>query len=123
MIQHVTREIRPSELEQCVIFYGLLGFSPVPVPPGLADRAVWLEHGTQIHLMPRDDPTPQQGHLGIVVEPYDETVARLRREGHAVDPRAQRWGAPRSYVRDPAGNLVELMAWAPGSRPTAAGRG
>lgn len=60
MIQHVTRQIPPSQLDRCVELFELLGFEPVPVP---------------------------------------------------VPP----------YVRDPAGNLVELMAWAPrGGGPHAA---
>jgi catechol 2,3-dioxygenase-like lactoylglutathione lyase family enzyme len=117
MIQHVTRQIQPSKLDECVRFYGLLGFVRIPVPASLADRVVWLEHSeTQIHLMTSDDSTPEQGHVGIVVETYDRTVDRLRREGHEVQPRRAHWGAPRSYVHDPAGNLVELMAWAPGSQ-------
>jgi catechol 2,3-dioxygenase-like lactoylglutathione lyase family enzyme len=115
MIQHVTREILPSELDACVVFYGLVGFHPVPVPPGIAGRAVWLEHaGTQIHLAPAADASPQRGHVAIVVERYDATVEELRSRGHEVEPRREHWGAPRAYVRDPAGNLVELMAAAPG---------
>lgn len=114
MVQHVTREIRPSELDRCVSFYEMLGFEQVPVPPGVAGRAVWLERaGTQIHLMPSDDASPQRGHVGVVVERYEETLERLRAHDHEIDPRREHWGSPRSYVRDPAGNLVELMAWGP----------
>jgi catechol 2,3-dioxygenase-like lactoylglutathione lyase family enzyme len=120
MIQHVTRETLPSQLEACVGFYRLLGFVPVAVPAGLAGRFVWLELGrTQVHLMPTGDARPQAGHIGVVVEHYTETVARLRGAGHEVEPRREHWGSPRAYVRDPAGNLVELMAWAPGDRAPA----
>jgi catechol 2,3-dioxygenase-like lactoylglutathione lyase family enzyme len=115
MIQHVTREIQRSDLDRCVRFYELLGFEQVPVPAGIAGRALWLERRrTQIHLMPADDAAPVPGHIGLVVEGYEDTVALLRDAGHEVEPRQEHWGAPRSYVRDPAGNLVELMAWAPG---------
>jgi hypothetical protein len=38
-------------------------------------------------------------------------------DGHEVEPRRQHWGSPRSYVRDPARNLVELMAWPPDHLP------
>jgi hypothetical protein len=65
MIQHVTREIPPSELQKCLDFYALLGFEPAAVPPGVAGRAVWLERsGTQIHLMPTTDAVPERGHVG-----------------------------------------------------------
>jgi catechol 2,3-dioxygenase-like lactoylglutathione lyase family enzyme len=52
--------------------------------------------------------------MAIIVEHYDDTLARLSREGHEIEPRRAHWGSPRAYVRDPAGNLVELMAWPPG---------
>ncbi len=116
MIQHVTREVNPAQLQQCVQFYGVLGFRPVNVPPGIAGRALWLERaGTQVHLMLRDDARVQSGHVGIVVEPYAQTVDRLRAMGHEIEPRTAHWGSPRAYVRDPAGHLVELMAFAPGA--------
>ena len=122
MIHHATREIPPSALDSCVEFYGVLGFVPVPVPPGIAGRALWLEHaGTQIHLMPVEDATPQSGHVAVVVERYEPTVEALRQAGYEVEPRrrfrTRPPGPPRSYVRDPAGNLVELMAWPPGQPP------
>jgi catechol 2,3-dioxygenase-like lactoylglutathione lyase family enzyme len=117
MIHHATREIPPSTVDRSVEFYCMLGFVPVEAPPGIAGRAVWLENGgTQIHLMPVEDATPQRGHVAVVAERYDETVERLRRAGYEVEPRREHWGSPRSYVRDPAGNLVELMAWPPGQR-------
>ncbi|MGI8864563.1 MAG: VOC family protein [Solirubrobacteraceae bacterium] len=70
--------------------------------------------------MPRDDAQVQSGHVGIVVERYEGAIERLRAEGHEIDARAAHWGSPRAYVRDPAGHLVELMAFAPGA--DAAGR-
>ena len=122
MIQHVTREIRHSELGQCVAFYGLLGFEPVPVPAGISGRAVWLEHsGTQIHLMFAADAVTADrrpsGHVGVVVPGYDETVQRLRAAGHSVQPRRPHWGSPRAYVHDPIGNLVEVIAFPPSEMP------
>ncbi|MDQ6606684.1 MAG: VOC family protein [Actinomycetota bacterium] len=114
MIQHVTRQIPPAQLEACVEFYGLLGFALVDPPAGIAGRAVWLQLGaTQMHLMPVPDAAPASGHVGIVTGAYDAAVAGLQRAGHEVEPRRRHWGAARAYVRDPAGNLVELMAAPP----------
>jgi catechol 2,3-dioxygenase-like lactoylglutathione lyase family enzyme len=119
MLQHVTREIPPSTLEECVRFYGILGFEPVPAPPAVAGRAYWLERsGTQVHLMPTVDASPQQGHVGIVIEHYDATLRRLTEQGHDVEPRREHWDSPRAYVHDPAGNLVEVMARSPAAPPT-----
>jgi catechol 2,3-dioxygenase-like lactoylglutathione lyase family enzyme len=124
MIQHVTRVVAPSQLQECVDFYEMIGFESVPVPPGLTGSALWLErHGTQIHLMPADDAHPAPGHVGVVVASYDDTLARLRDEGYEVNPRPEHWGSPRCFVRDPAGNVVELMAWPPGASGPAVAQG
>jgi catechol 2,3-dioxygenase-like lactoylglutathione lyase family enzyme len=127
MIQHVTRTIRPTQLSDCLAFYSLLGLRPAQVPAGIAGRAEWLqwpEHGaaSQLHLMLDDDAVPDAGHFAIVCPDYEETVQRLRRAGHKVDPRREHWAASRSYVRDPAGSLVELMERAPGEPQSAPGR-
>jgi catechol 2,3-dioxygenase-like lactoylglutathione lyase family enzyme len=124
MIQHATREVQPAQLDACIDFYGEIGFQRVTEPQGLRGRAVWLEHRhTQVHLMPKPEAVPQSGHIGVVVADYEETVERLRDRGHEVEPRREHWGSPRSYVRDPAGNLVELMAWPPGEAAPASDTG
>src|SRR5438270_9575184 len=99
MIHHDTRHTRPSDIERCVEFYGLLGFSQVQPPPGIAGRAVWLQHrGTQIHLMLDEEATPERGHVAVLLDDYAPTVAALRAAGIEVQPRAEHWGSPRSYV-------------------------
>jgi catechol 2,3-dioxygenase-like lactoylglutathione lyase family enzyme len=118
MIQHVTREVGVGQLDACIAFYEALGFERVPAPEALADRFVWLQLGpSQVHLAPKPDPVVQSGHIGVVVDSYEATTAGLRAAGHAVEPRREHWGSPRAYVHDPAGNLVELMAWPPNGHP------
>ena len=75
---------------------------------------MWLERATQVHLLFADDATPERGHIAVVVDDFDATVGSLRAAGHEVDARRAHWGSPRAYVRDPAGHLVEMMAFAPG---------
>ncbi len=117
MIHHVTRQIPPATVDACVQFYGLIGFTPVDPPDTVAGRAFWLQLGaTQMHLMPVRDATPDSGHVAIVAGDYNAVVSRLERAGHPVEPRRQHWGAARGYVRDPAGNLVELMVAPPPSQ-------
>jgi catechol 2,3-dioxygenase-like lactoylglutathione lyase family enzyme len=116
MIQHVAIEVRREDVDACLHFWWLLGFERVPAPDALAERAAWVQAGaTQVHLLFADEPTvPPEGHVAVVVGDYEATLAALRASGFQPDPRAEHWGSPRSYVRDPAGNLVEMMAFAPG---------
>jgi len=115
VIQHVAVEVAPARVEECVAFYALLGFERVEPPESLRDRAVWVQRGgTQVHLLFVDEPVAlPAGHAAVVVDDYPLAVERLRDAGHEVDPRSEHWGSPRAYVRDPAGNLVELMAFPP----------
>ncbi len=115
-LQHVSLEVAPCDVEACVAFYGQLGFERVDPPPSLADRAAWMQAGAaQIHLMHVEEPTTlPQGHVAVVLDRYEDVLEALATSGREPEPRTQHWGSPRAYVRDPAGNLVELMAFAPG---------
>jgi catechol 2,3-dioxygenase-like lactoylglutathione lyase family enzyme len=115
VIQHVTWEVTPELVEPCVAFYELLGFRRVEPPLTLRDRAAWVEReGTQVHLMHIDEPvTLPSGHAAVVADDYEATLAALEEAGHQPDRRREHWGSPRCFVRDPAGNLVEVMAFPP----------
>jgi len=115
MLQHVSVEVRPEQIEECVAFYGLLGFERMTPPPLLRDRFTWVQrNGTQIHLMPFTDPvTTVRGHAAVVVEDYEGTLAALRERGFELREGENAWDAPRTFVRDPAGNHVEIMSKAP----------
>ena len=115
MLQHVSIETRPGDVEACVRFYELLGFRRVDPPPALASLATWVErNGTQVHLLLSEDPVvPPSGHHAVVVDDYEATIAALRAAGVEPDPRREHWGAARAFVRDPAGHVVELMAAPP----------
>jgi catechol 2,3-dioxygenase-like lactoylglutathione lyase family enzyme len=114
----VTIEVFADEVAACVTFYALLGFERVEPPPTLAGRATWVERdGTQVHLMPVDDPAvPPKGHHAVLVDDYDRTLAALRAAGFEPEPRQEHWGAARSFVRNPAGHRVEVMAGSPARR-------
>ncbi len=115
MIQHVALEVRPEQVDACADFYRLLGFEQVTPPETLADRAIWVERqGTQVHLLKVDEPAVlPSGHLAVVAEDYDATISALERAGHHAEQRSRHWGSPRAFVKDPGGNLVEVMAWPP----------
>ena len=116
MIQHVSFEVKPEQLDACIDFYELLGFRRVTTPDKLAHFVTWLERdGDQFHLIQRPETSHMNaGHAaGPLGDDYESTQTRRREAGHQVDDHEEHWGSPRSFVRDPAGNLIELMQLAP----------
>jgi catechol 2,3-dioxygenase-like lactoylglutathione lyase family enzyme len=115
MLQHVSLESRRPDGDALVAFFMLLGFREVEPPGSLRERSRWLQAGpTQIHLLWTDEPTyVPTGHVAVVAAGYDATVEAVQAAGYEVEPRAEHWGARRSYVRSPGGHLVEIMAFSP----------
>jgi catechol 2,3-dioxygenase-like lactoylglutathione lyase family enzyme len=114
MLHHVGIEVAPADIERSVELWQALGFELVEPPASLAEFT-WLEReGTQIHLMPTEEPTvPPRGHVAVVAPDFDATVAALRERGFEVEPRREHWGAPRAHVIAPPGHRIELMAHPP----------
>ena len=112
-INHVS--INARDLQASVDFYvDLLGAEPIPTPNfGLPVQ--WLALGrTQLHLFERDVQPPSHHHLGITVDDLEPAYLAAARRGafdreafghHLVELPGD---VVQLYVRDPAGNLVEL---------------
>ncbi len=115
MIHHVGLEVTPADADGEVAFWALLGFSEVEPPGSLGERSRWVERdGRQIHLLLSDLPViAAQGHVALHAPDYEAVCERLRAARFQVEPREQHWGAPRAFVRSPAGHRVELMAAPP----------
>ncbi|HEX6688357.1 MAG TPA: VOC family protein [Solirubrobacterales bacterium] len=120
MLQHVTLEVSPEDIERSLVFWGLLGFRQVEPPPALTQTFVWVEReGTQIHLERNESPVvPPHGHTAVVVADFAQTAERLREGGFEVSPGREHWGAPRAKGTAPGGHKVEFMAVPPTSRNT-----
>jgi catechol 2,3-dioxygenase-like lactoylglutathione lyase family enzyme len=114
VLHHVGIEVAPGEIEATVAFFELLGFARVE-PPETLREFTWLGRArTQVHLMPQEEPTvPSPGHLAVVVDDFDGTVARVREAGFEVEPKREHWGEPRALAVAPGGHRVELMAASP----------
>jgi hypothetical protein len=115
MLHHVGIEVLSADVDRAVEFFELLGFEQVQPPPTLAEFT-WLERGgTQVHLMPEDDPVaPPRGHLAVVVDDFERTFDRLGAAGFEAERRREHWGAARALAIAPGGHRVELMAAPPG---------
>ena len=87
MLQHVSVEIRPDQEDACIAFWKLLGFEQMTPPPILRGHVTWVQR--------------------------DGTLARLADGGYEMYEGSNAWDAPRTFVRDPAGNLFEVMSKSP----------
>jgi catechol 2,3-dioxygenase-like lactoylglutathione lyase family enzyme len=115
VLQHVTLEVSPGDIERSVELWTLLGFRRVEPPPALAETFTWLEReGTQIHLERNESPTvPPNGHTAVVVPVFEQTVERLGEHGFEFAAGRRHWGARRGKILAPGGHQVELMAAPP----------
>lgn len=112
-INHVS--VNAQDLQESVDFYvDLLGATPVTTPNfGLPVQ--WLALGrTQLHLFERDLEPTSHHHFGITVDDLEPVYRAAERRG-AFDDRAFSnhlvelpGDVVQLYVRDPAGNLVEI---------------
>jgi catechol 2,3-dioxygenase-like lactoylglutathione lyase family enzyme len=115
MLQHASLEVRSEQVEACVGFWRLLGFERMTPPPLLRSRFTWVERaGTHIHLIPVEEPiAAREGHVAVLAEDYEGALEALREAGFDPEPGTNAWDAERSFVRDPAGHLVEVMSAVP----------
>jgi catechol 2,3-dioxygenase-like lactoylglutathione lyase family enzyme len=114
-INHVS--VHAYDLEESARFYqDLFGMERVPAPnfPGI--EVIWLQlGGQQLHLFQRDVEAPAAHHFGIDVEDF-ATVYRTAKERDLLDLetpqgrpiRMHPAGWVQMYIRDPAGNQVEI---------------
>jgi len=114
MLQHVTLEVRPEVVRECVAFWALLGFSEMAAPESLR-HTTWVEReGTQIHLNPRQDPgIPRVGHVAVLAGDYEAVLRALTEAGFETQEGSNAWNARRVFVVDPAGHRVEVMSAPP----------
>jgi hypothetical protein len=117
VLHHVGIEVAPADVEALAGFFELIGFERVEPPEALREYT-WLEReGTQVHLMPEEEPAvPSPGHIAMVVADFEATVARLRERGFAVEAKREHWGEPRALAHAPGGHRVELMAAPPAAQ-------
>ena len=112
-INHVS--VNARDLQESVSFYvDLLGAEPIPTPNfGLPVQ--WLALGrTQLHLFERDLTPTSHHHFAVTVEDMEAPYAAAARRdafdrtafgNHLVELPGD---IVQMYVRDPAGNLIEL---------------
>jgi catechol 2,3-dioxygenase-like lactoylglutathione lyase family enzyme len=118
VLQHVSIEVPPAEIDRAIEFWSLVGFERVESPEALGGYVTWLERdGTQVHLIHTDAATaPVLGHAAIVVDGFAATVERVAAAGFEVEESRRLWGARRAFAITPGGHRVELMESPPPTR-------
>lgn len=112
-INHVS--ISAPDLEGSVRFYTeVFGLERVPAPRFAGQAVAWLRIGDQqLHLFEREG-APRYHHFGINVDDFEAAYLKVRELeirdettflGAIVELPA---GEVQMYLRDPAGNLVEI---------------
>ena len=112
-INHVS--VHAVDLEESARFYeDVFGMERIPAPK-FRHPVVWLRLGDQqLHLFRRDAEAPPYHHLGLDVEDFEAVYLKAKELG-LFDPGS--WyshiyehtsGWVQMYIRDPAGNLVEI---------------
>src|SRR5262245_16925198 len=114
-INHVS--VHADDLEESARFYeDLFGMERIPAPNFPEVTVVWLRLGEQqLHLFRREVDAPAAHHFGLDVDDF-EIVYRKAKErgllglnaGQGRHIRMHPAGWVQMYVRDPAGNLVEV---------------
>jgi lactoylglutathione lyase len=107
--------IHARNLEESVRFYTeVLGMEPIPTY-NFAFPVQYLRLGDlQLHLFERGNDAPRYHHIGINVDDFEGAYVRakelgiLERESFFEDIYELPDGSVQMYLRDPAGNLVEI---------------
>jgi lactoylglutathione lyase len=115
-LNHVS--IHADDLETSARFYEeIFGVERLPTPTFGDTSVVWLALGDQqLHLFTRDTGPSRYHHFGLEVDDF-ESVYECAKTLGALEPAAFGRGALRElpdgsvqmYLRDPAGNLVEVV--------------
>lgn len=107
--------VHARDLEQSVRFYvELFGMEPIPTY-NFAFPVQYLRLGNlQLHIFERDSEAPPFHHLAFNVDDFEEAYTRakelgiLERESFFEGIYELPDGSVQMYVRDPAGNLIEI---------------
>lgn len=107
--------ISARDLEESIRFYkDFFGMDEVP-SPDFSSQVRWLRVGDlQLHLFLDEDPAPARHHFAFDVDDFEEAYQKAQEAGVQVGSgnystvRELPGGEVQMYIRDPAGNLVEI---------------
>ena len=111
-LDHVNIAIpRAREAEVLRFYREVLGLLEIPKPQELRARGgAWFEAGNaQIHISLEDIESPQsRRHVCVLVSDLDHARETMKRHNVAIEEGGTAEGLTRFFVRDPAGNRIEI---------------
>jgi lactoylglutathione lyase len=107
--------VHAHDLEESARFYkDLFDMEEIP-SPGFPFPVRWFKVGAlQLHLFTSEDEAPSRHHFGLDVEDFEAVYLRAKEmgaqvsEGYFSKVYELPDGAVQLYLRDPAGNMVEV---------------
>ncbi len=113
-LQHAALTVPVSGLDRARQFYtGVLGLTETQRPPENAHRpGIWYTFGsTELHIQAREQVPEERGdrHPALVVDDIEAWRQRLTEHGIEIIEQPTLFGRRRFNIRDPFGNLIELM--------------
>lgn len=114
-VGHVNLSV--DDVERARAFYGeLLGLVPAPRPADAGRPGCWFALGdVELHLSLEDGAgnAASKRHVALEVVGLDAWRARFAAAGVAIEEGRAIPGMARFFVRDPAGNRVEIYERSP----------
>jgi len=114
-LAHVNVTVSAAQEGAAKTFYGtVLGLKQLPKPPGSRQNlGAWYElGGVQLHLSVEEKVTNAESdrHVCYLVADIEAAERHMRDEGTQIIPDSSPIaGVKRFYVRDPGGNLLEIV--------------
>jgi catechol 2,3-dioxygenase-like lactoylglutathione lyase family enzyme len=107
--------VHAHDLQESARFYrDLFGMEEIP-SPDFPSPVRWLKVGTlQLHLFESEETAPTEHHIGLDVNDFEAVYLKAKEigaqveEGYFSNIYELPDGAVQLYLRDPAGNMVEV---------------
>jgi len=116
-IDHVQIAVPRAQEAECLAFYReVFGFPEIPKPEELHRRGgAWFQVGAlQLHIGVDPEASPKsKRHVCFLVEDLTAAKAAVAARGLAIEEKSVAEALSRFFIRDPAGNRIEIgqRAW------------
>ncbi|GII93669.1 VOC family protein [Sinosporangium siamense] len=111
VVRRVVPNVHTNAVHESREFYGLLGFEEVMDHGWIMTLASPAAPQAQVSFMTHDETAPVAPDLSIEVDDVDAAYAAIRESGaEIVYPlQDEKWGVRRFFVRDPNGQVVNVL--------------